>query len=165
MKTVLLADDRDLDTARVRRSRLRDRVRVHLRALALNRALAEGANPDSDLLLSLRAEALMSMSNRQTLGQALRRLVADAGRPIGPMGPVLPLDRRAILRHRSLIHEMADVLEQPGPVDLRGVAAVETLVRDGAGPLYTADRKGALGARLQALRSLLATPPAGTPVA
>jgi len=164
MKTVLLAHDRDPDAPRAHRCRLRDRLRARLCALALDRALAAGASPDSGLLLSLRAETLISMANRRALARALRRAVTDAGRPLQPLGPVLPLARRDILRQRGLIGELADVLDSPVPVDLRGLAAVEVLLRDGAGPLYTADRGDGLRTRLQAALNGLATPPAGSAV-
>ena len=165
MKTVLLADDRAPDAPWARQCRLRDRVRARFGALRLDRALAAGASPDSGVLLSLRAETLMSMDNRRALAQALRRIVADSGRPLLPLGPVLPLARRDIKRHRDLIHELADVLDGGLPVDVRGLAAVEVLLKDGAGPLYTADRGDALGARLRAALTTLCTPPAGSAVA
>jgi hypothetical protein len=165
MKTVLLADDRAPDVPRARRCRLRDRVRARFGAFRLDRALAAGASPDSGVLLSLRAETLMSMDNRQGLAQALRRVVADAARPLFPMGPVLPLARRDIRRHRNLIYELADVLDRGLPVDLRGLAAVEVLLKDGAGPLYTANQGDALGARLRAALNVLSAPPAGSAVA
>jgi hypothetical protein len=164
MKTVLLASDREPEALWARRCRLRDRVRAHVRALQLDRALAAGASPDSELLLSLRAEAMISMANRHALARALRRAVADAARPLQPLGPVLPLARREVLRHRGLIHELADVVDRNVPVDLRGLATVEVLLMDGAGPLYTSDRRDALGAWLQTALDTLSTPPAGSTV-
>lgn len=164
MRTVLLAHDREPDAPRARPCRLRDRLRARLGALRLDRALAAGASPDSELLLSLRAETLISMTNRHALARALRRAVADAGRSLQPLGPVLPLARRDILRHRDLIQELAGLLDGPGPVDLRGLAAVEVLLRDGAGPLYTTGRDDALRIRLEAALTSLSTPPAGSAV-
>ena len=165
MKTVLLADPLRPDAPRASRCRLRDRLRARLDALGLDRALAAGASPDSGLLLSLRAEALISMANRRAIARALRRLVRDAARPLQPLGPVLPLARREILQHRDLIHAWAAVLDRPGPVDLRGVAAVEVLLRDGAGPLYTDDPCHPLGSRLRAALITLCPPSAGSAVA
>src|ERR1700750_3404168 len=81
MKTVLLASDREPDAPLARRCRLRHRVRAHVRALKLDRALAAGQSPASELLLSLRAETMISMANRHALAQALRRAVTDAARP------------------------------------------------------------------------------------
>ena len=164
MKTVLLAHDLEPDAPCARRCRLRDRVRVHLSALTLDRALADGASADSSVPLSLRAEKLISMANRRSLAQALRRVVRDAGRPLQPLGPVLPLARRDIRRHQDVIHELANAIDHPGPVDLRGLAAVEVLLKDGAGPLYTGDGDDALGPRLQAALTILSTPPAGSAV-
>src|ERR1700760_49521 len=164
MKTVLLASDREPHAPLARRCRLRHRVRAHVRALKLDRALAAGKSPDSELLLSLRAETMISMANRHALARALRRAVTDAARPLRPLGPALPLARREIRQHRDLMHELADALDRNVPVDLRGLAAVEVLLKDGAGPLYTSDRCDLLGARLQAVLNILPTPPAGSTV-
>lgn len=165
MKTVLLAHDMELDAPWARRCRLRDRVRAHLSALTLDQELAAGACPDSEVLLSLRAEKLISMANRHDVARALRRIVADAGRPVGPVGPVLPLARRSILRHGDVIRQLAAVLDRPGPIDVRGLATVEVLLKDGAGPLYTDDSHDALGPRLKTALAILSTPPAGSAVA
>lgn len=164
MKTVLLARDTELDAPWARRCRLRDRLRAQLFALKLDRALADGASPDSGLLLSLRAERLTSMANRHHLARALRCIVTDAARPLQPIGP-LPLARRGILRHRGAIYELAAVVDRPGPIDVRGLAAVEVLLKDGGGPLYIDDRRDALGSWLQAALTTLSTPPAGSAVA
>lgn len=164
MKTVLLARDMEPYAPWARRCRLRDRVRAHLGALALDRALADGASPDSGVLLSLRAEALISTSNRHTVARALRRIVTDAGRPLSPLGPVLPLARRYIRRHREVIHELAEVVDRPGPIDVRGLATLEVLLKDGAGPLYTDEHRDTLGPWLQAALTILTTPPAGSTV-
>jgi hypothetical protein len=161
MKTVLLAHDPELDAAWARPCRLRDRLRARVCALGLDRSLAAGASPDSGVLLSLRAEELMSMRNRRSLACALRRVVSEAAQPVPPLGSALPLARRDIRRHRRLIHELADVVERPRPVELRGLAAVEVLLKDGAGPLYNAGRFDALGTRLRALLQTLSAPPAG----
>jgi hypothetical protein len=164
MKTVLLAHHREPDAPWARPCRLRDRVRARVGALELDRALAAGASPDSGVLLSLRAETLISMTNRHALARALRRAVTDAGRPLQPLGPILPLARRDILRQRELMHELADVLDSTVPVDLRGLAAVEVLLRDGAGPMYTADPRDGLRTRLETALNTLTTPPAGSTV-
>src|ERR1700760_2611991 len=105
MKTVLLASDREPHAPLARRCRLRHRVRAHVRALKLDRALAAGESPESELLLSLRAETMISMANRRALARALRRGVADGAPPLRPLGPALPLARREILQHRDLMHE------------------------------------------------------------
>jgi hypothetical protein len=164
MKTVLLARDTELGAPCACRCRLRDRLRVHLSTLKLDRALAEGASPDSGLLLSLRAETLTSMANRHDLARTLRRVVADAARPLQPMGP-LPLARRCIIRHRDAIYRLADVVDRPGPIDVRGLAAVEVLLKDGGGPLYADDLRDALGPWLETALRVLSTPPAGLAVA
>ncbi len=164
MKTVLVTDVLEPEMLWARRCRRRDRLRARLRAPALDRALAAGASPDSGVLLSLRAEALLSLANRRALARTLRRLVRDATRPMQPLGPVLPLARREIIRHRALIHELAAVLDESGPVDLRGVAAAEMLLRDGAGPLYVADPRHSLEPRLHTVLTALCSPPAGSAV-
>ncbi len=161
MKTVLVAHDPELDAPWARPCRLRDRLRARVCALRLDRALAAGASPDSGVLLSLRARELMSMRNRRSLACALRRILSEADEPLPPVGSALPLARRDIRRHRRLIHELADVLDRTGPVELRGLAAVEVLLKDGAGPLYNVDRFDALGPRLRALLEILSVPPAG----
>jgi hypothetical protein len=165
MKTVLLAQDREPDAPSVCRCRWHDRMRARLSSLRLDRELASGACPDVSILLSLRAEELIRVSNRHGLAKALRRVVRDAQCPPRAPGPVLPLARRDIKRHRNLILELADVIDCATPVDLRGLAAVEVLLRDGGGPLYSGDRVDALGPRLEAVLRVLTTPPAGSTVA
>jgi hypothetical protein len=160
VKTVLLACDPQSYVVSVHRCRLRDRVGARLFALRLDCALAAGVSPDSSVVLSLRAHELLTAANRRSLARGLRRITKDAERPQHP-GPVVPLARREILRHRDLIHRVADVVERAGPIDLCGLAAIEVMVRDGAGPMYGSDRVGALGPRLEAALEILSAPPAG----
>jgi hypothetical protein len=164
MKTVLLAYAADPYAVSTHRCRLSDRLRARLFALGLDRALADGASPDLSVLLSLRAETLLTVANRRSLARALRRIAKDAEGPPHPLGAMLPLARREIVRHRDLMRGLAEAVERAGPIDLRGLAAVEVLLRDGTGPVYSSEVVGVLGPRLQAVLEMLSVPPAGSAV-
>jgi hypothetical protein len=137
MSTLLLTRGSDPRVVHVRRSGLCARLLVRARALALDRALANGASPDSRATLSLRARSLISPGHRVDLAHRYRALLRAAGRPVHPFDPALPVPGQLLLV-RELIEEVLEVLEGAEPIDARGVAQLELLLRDGGGPLYGA---------------------------
>jgi len=146
----VLLDD---DLGRLTLRRLRPWHRVLARALAghLDRQLADGARPESNAILAARAMFLTSTAYRQLLAASLRRMVVASGsaetRPRVAAArssagvarqPHVPLGRDRIVTSASGLAGLAGVLTGPGPVPVRGVAMVNQLLADGAGPLYRA---------------------------
>ncbi|HTX10218.1 MAG TPA: hypothetical protein VME22_16475 [Solirubrobacteraceae bacterium] len=137
MTTLLLTRGSDPRVVQVRRSGVCARLLVRARALALDHALAKGASPDSSAALSLRAQRLISPRHRVDVAHRFRGLLRAAGRPVHPFDPALPVATQVLLV-QELIEEVVEVLESDEAIDARGVAGLEVLLRDGAGPLYGA---------------------------
>ncbi len=137
MTTLLLTRGSDPRVVQVRRSGACARLLVRARALGLDQALATGASPDSTASLSLRAQSLIRPRHRADLAHRFRDLLRAAGRPVHPFDPSLPVPTQVLLV-RELIEEVLEVLESVEPIDARGVAQLEVLLRDGGGPLYGA---------------------------
>ena len=116
---------------------LRHRLESHLLADRLDRALAMGVEPESDVLLALRAERLARASTRFELAAALERLLRLSAEP--PHGlsrtPSLAVLSR-VAAARAEIESLVEHLLAPVPVPARGVALVRLLLRDGTGPLF-----------------------------
>ena len=121
----------------------------------MDRELAEGASPESSAALAARAMRLTSMCFRRDLAASLRRIVAATGEPApvrsaqvrsaqaaAPKSPGAARPPRVPLRHARisqsapLLAELANRLDAPGPVPVRGVAMVTRLLSEGTGPLY-----------------------------
>jgi hypothetical protein len=128
---------------------------ANARACALDGALARGSDPDSSPLLSVRAHALIGMSHRRKLAAELHRLLACAGHTPHRWGPAVPVPAH-VLGARDAIEQIADMLEAPEPVEVRGVARLELLLRDGGGPLYDAAGAASLGGSLERVIRALA---------
>lgn len=160
MTTVLITGGAESSAVSIRRCGAQAALLVRARGLGLDRRLAGGADPDTDALLSLRAGALISARHRHSLARALRKLLLQARRLQHPLDPPVPLARREILRTRDLIEELAELLDRPDPVDARGVAQVEVLLRDGSSPVYWAARGAQLRPALQTAIAALQAPPA-----
>lgn len=106
------------------------------RALALDRELADGADPMQSDELSLRVGQLRSAKRQARLACALRGAVELAARPIDHlMIPRSPIRRSEIQANRELLLELAERLCS-GPVDVAGLAMTSLLVVDGSSPLY-----------------------------
>ena len=144
---VLLEDD--LGRLTLRRLRPWDRIMARCLATRLDRELARGARPETNVGLAARAVRLTSMRCRRDLAESLQRILAavlPASVPGGPMAadpsarvarqPRVPIRRDRISRSASELAELAAHLVQPGPVPARGVAMVRQLLTDGGGPLY-----------------------------
>jgi hypothetical protein len=135
----------------VRRVHLHDRVRARLRAVALDRQLADGAPPDKSVALALHAARVYQPSQRRLLARSLARIADASEAP--PDRAAAPLCRAAILRARPELEAVADRLSTEGPVSVRGVACVRLLLSDGSGPFYGSSRPEQLQ---RELRSALA---------
>jgi hypothetical protein len=144
---VLLEDD--LGRLALRRLRLWDRIMARCLATRLDRELARGARPETNVGLAARAVQLTSMRCRRELAESLQRILA-AVLPVSSRGgtmaadsstrvvrqPHVPIRRDRISRSASELEELAARLARPGPVPARGVAMVNQLLTDGGGPLY-----------------------------
>ena len=125
------------------------------RASALDRELADGADPMQSDELSLRVGQLRSAKRRARLACALRGAVELAARPIDQlMMPPAPIRRREIQANRDLLLELAERVRS-GPVCARGLAMTSLLVGDGSSPLYREDARRPLSvAAFEALTAL-----------
>jgi hypothetical protein len=142
---VLLVGPRGLCPAPVR---LVDRFVARYRASVLDTQLAEGAGPESSLWLALRAELLVRPSHAHRLSKALKWLVMTSEGP-SRMPVRAPVRRDAVRSARGELLTLADRLLEPGPLGAQGVARARVLLRDGAGPLYTASPERDLGSEVR----------------
>ncbi|HXQ59565.1 MAG TPA: hypothetical protein VN799_05685 [Acidimicrobiales bacterium] len=130
---VLVNDPGDPERLLLRSGRTRDRLLVRFSAGALDRRLARGDVPESNVLLALRAQILARPDTRRALARNWEHLVRVArGQPVRGA----PLRRAAIVAAESAIAEMLQALATEHPTPARGVAMAGVLLRDGAGPLY-----------------------------
>jgi hypothetical protein len=118
------------------RVRLRDRWAAQWRARSLDRALADGASPETSAPLALRAQRLTEADRRWSIAGALRRIVSDAEERRRPRRGWVAPNRDAVRAASPELRALADVLDDPGPVAAQGVAQAWLLLTDGAGPLY-----------------------------
>lgn len=155
MTTVLVAQDCDSPVIGFHRCSAFRRLLVRAHAYGLDRMLARGANPDSSLALSLRARVLIGPSRRRALARELRSVIELAQLPPSPFDARIRPCRREIWHERERLLELAERLDGADPVEACGVAQVEMLLRDGAGPLYytreTGPLRGALERAIDAL--------------
>jgi hypothetical protein len=137
------------------RPRLRDRLAVHWRARRLDRALAQGIAPETSAALALRAQRLTEADRRWSLAGALRRIVRDVEADRAPRpGRVAP-HSHAVVAASDQLTELADTLDDPGPVQAQGVAQAWLLLTDGTGPLFNPNSSDPLSVRAaQAARHL-----------
>jgi hypothetical protein len=128
---VLTPERRTLD-------RLRLRLQAALQRARLDAALAEGADPDDDRALALRAHQLTAQSTRHALARSLHNILdaaEEAPEAWDPPGPRPPLQRDAILTSQDDILAVADRLRHP--ISPQAAALAALLVWDSASPLYT----------------------------
>lgn len=152
-KTVLIeCPDVGLVVSRVS---LRTWLAARFGAASLDEALALGAEPESGLAFALRAERLISHRIRSSLACSLRSYVDMARRPSTRVPwPAAALSLLAGEFHVAGavddLFALADLLEEPGPADVRGVALVRVLLTDGRSPLHYNRGTGALAAAARA---------------
>jgi len=134
----------------VERVTLLHRLECHLLADRLDRNLAVGLDPESDVLLALRAERLARFSTRRDLAARLQRLLHDAAEPqLGlTRAPSLAVLSR-VTTARAEIESLVEHLLAPVPVPARGVALVQLLLRDGTGPLFRYESRADLAAQVR----------------
>jgi len=127
------------------------RLRARIRRLELDHALAEGADPTASPLLAARAAQLVSRPTRYRLAAALEYWALTADAPRGrlrtaPLRGPLSANRRGLL-------ELASILRRGGLLYARGIAILELVLIDGAGPAYTDARGEGLARQLELARA------------
>lgn len=138
-----------------RRIRWRHRLLARLLGFVLDEQIANGRSPDTSALRAVRARKLVDARTRQELADTWAAMLREArsGAVIGRMR--VPVRRRALLGAATEVEELIRALTTPLPVPARGVALAQSLLSDGAGPLYNIDTTVTLNAALQeAIRRL-----------
>jgi hypothetical protein len=118
--------------------------RVWLRRGSLDRSLAAGADPAASPELARRARQLTSRRRRAGLAASIRNLLDTAERRPRGFTSAVPIQRRAILRERQMLLQLAADLESQDELEPRGIALVERLLIDGGSPVYVDRPEGAL---------------------
>jgi hypothetical protein len=114
------------------------RVRVRCSAGALERRLADGANPLASPTLALRARQLLDRRTRRSLARSINVLVRSAQetRRRARFRTGVAVDAAAVQAADSDLRALAERLLDDQPVAERGVAMASVLLRDGCGPVY-----------------------------
>jgi hypothetical protein len=107
----------------------------------LDRAIAAGADPAGSPLLAARSAQLATMRTRHRVAADLERVARSAAGGCSRFR-TLP-SRRAVRRNRDELMALAGTLRADGAAYARGIALLELVATDGAGPAYT-DPDGAL---------------------
>ena len=125
----------------------------HMRALLtagrLDRALAQGAQPEASVELALRSQRLVRPSVRGKLARSLQLLLATADRSHPAPRCAVPLCRDSIAEAAADIRALIECLVASGPVAAHGVAQVWILLGDGCGPLYSRASSDSVRRRVQ----------------
>lgn len=146
------AREHSKQTARVLEPTVPARVAARLRGGRLDRALISGADPSRSGILAARVLFLTSSRSRASLADALRNL-ATAGH--GPRRRWWALGwTAAVDANAAQLRELAELLESDAPLYAGGIASLNELLSDGAGPAYRGDAP-ALARALSDARELL----------
>jgi hypothetical protein len=130
------------------------RARVWIRQLELDAVLAGGADPVQSEELELRAKQLADRKTRNRLATTISHLIRIAdGHRASITTPNPPFRPKQVQANRSLLVELAERLQGPRAVALRGMALTSLLLNDGRGPLTTESDPATLE---RALRATLA---------
>ena len=117
---------------------LRERLQAHWISADLDRRLADGADPDTDRLLRLRAARLLTPAGRATAATGIESVVASVRKPVTPFSAAVPIRRGAVRGARRELMALAGDLRHVPAVHARGVALAGRLITDPESPLYTA---------------------------
>ncbi len=131
-------------------------ARVWLQRGALDRRLARGADPGASRALSRRARQLMSRRCRSGLAEGIRSIIETAEEdPRRSYSAAVPVRRHDILAEREFLVAIAEDLLSDDELSPRGIALVETLLTDGASPLYSVGPEDELHRALTHARAAL----------
>jgi hypothetical protein len=113
------------------------RLRVRFRRWRLDHELADASPRAASEDWALRARQLAHPITCRELARSLRHLLASAEDPGAVrLSSSVPVVREVVMSWREALLGVAEHLERSTPVNARGVARVQVLVTDGAGPLY-----------------------------
>jgi hypothetical protein len=125
------------------------------RAGELDRRLAAGESPEAGALLAIRGRRLTSRRFRARVAAGLARAVRDAEATTRGFSAAIRPDRREVIAARTVLATLDRRLRAPEPVSAHGIALLESLLTDGASPLYRPTEPGALGSQLRAAAAAL----------
>ena len=120
----------------VLRVRATDRLAARWGARGLDRALAEGAPPDSSAQLALRAHVLIGKDMRDALATALEVLIEMAWDATPRRWEWGPACRRRLREATPDLRRLAQALTAAAPVEARGVARTHLLLTEDGGLVY-----------------------------
>jgi len=130
---------------------------ARIRWRSLDRALAAGADPSSSATLAQRARHLTRPSTQASLAESVRGVIEAAGQPPAMPSSRIPPSRPEVPAARGDLERIASLLASDGPVYAEGLARLELLLTDGAGPLYSPDYPQALSSELDRITLALGT--------
>jgi hypothetical protein len=156
--------DTDSDLAPQPRDSVRVRLSAWLHRGALDEKIARGVQTAGDRELGLRAEQLVSRTQRDRLASALERTL-DPAETLAARGLTarVPLQVRAIRDCADDIEALVRRLRDGKPIDAQGAALTRRLLTNGASPLYYRHSQQTL--RYTVRSSRLALEPVSAPVA
>jgi hypothetical protein len=133
---------------------------ARLQALRLDRQLAAGVVPWHSKVHATRSLQLTSDRRRRELARWLEDLGERAdGPPVQWRSAAVPPCRPQVSEGRPVILAIVARLRATAPVDARGMARLQQLLTDGAGPCYTpSTRPDALAVELQTIDRWLDAP-------
>jgi hypothetical protein len=135
------------------------RIRVALKRLELDSAIADGADPRTTDALALRARQLADSSTRTRLATGIENLFRMATMGPGPGATAslvrAPFDRYRVAANRPELEELAAKLRRAGSHDVRGLAMASVLLEDPRSPLYAHTPSDQLKPALQAASSAI----------
>lgn len=123
---------------------------ARLRPVALDEQLAAGADPSQSARVAARAAQLTRRKTRAQLATALERLTAAQASRVR-----IRASRTAVRVNGDRMLALAQSLRSSEPVYAGGVASLELLLRDGAGPLYCDPHGEALARWLDLIQTRL----------
>ncbi len=119
------------------------RIRARVQHRVLDRELSEGANPADCPEWAARAAELAKRASRERVADELEQLIRYGERthPVR-LGP----HPAAAQVNRGRLEQLIALLRGDGPLYVQGLARLQVVLSDGAGPVYT-DRDGRALAR------------------
>jgi hypothetical protein len=112
-----------------------------MRTASLDEQLAAGTSPESSMMLALHAARLYEPDQRRRLAGSLRAVAHAAEQTKRTKAPI---DGKGVRLALSELEAVATRLDIDGPIDVRGIARVRTLLANGASPLYRRSVPGVL---------------------
>lgn len=117
------------------------RLRAGWAREALDRRLAEGADPGTDALLQTRAQRLVAPASRAVLAAGLERVVATADEPAAALSSAAPVRRGPVRGARHELMGLAGELRHMPEPRPRGVAMAGRLLTEPSSVIFTASSR------------------------